>query len=70
VLPGPSASFTYAASDLTASTYTVTATGAAQAAGFAFTVDQSGARATTAVPAGWTASTTCWVDKRGGQCVQ
>lgn len=70
VLPPDTPTFTYAASNLSASTYTVTATGAAQTAGFVFTINQSGARATTAVPTGWTLNLTCWIDKRGGQCVQ
>lgn len=70
VLPANTANFTFSASNATASTYTVTATGAAKAAGFVFTINQSGGRATTAVPTGWTANATCWVDKRGGTCVQ
>jgi type IV pilus assembly protein PilE len=73
LLPTDTATFTYAASDLTASTYTVTATGAAQASGFVFTINQAGTRATTGVPTvptGWTANAACWIDKRGGLCVQ
>lgn len=62
--------FSYAVSNAGVSSYTVTATGTAQAAGFVFTIDQSGARATTVVPTGWTANANCWTDKRGGQCVQ
>jgi type IV pilus assembly protein PilE len=48
--------------------YTLTATGAGSTTGFTFTVNQQGARATTAVPTGWTASTTCWVARKGGAC--
>lgn len=70
VLPPATATFTYTASDATASAYTVTATGAAQALGFVFTINQAGTRATTGVPTGWTANSACWVDKRGGTCVQ
>jgi type IV pilus assembly protein PilE len=70
VLPPNTPTFSYAASNATVSSYTVTATGAAQAAGFVFTINQSGNRATTAVPAGWTVNAGCWVDKRGGLCVQ
>lgn len=62
--------FSYAVSNAGVSTYTVTATGAGRAAGFVFTIDQSGARATTGVPSGWTANANCWIDKRGGQCAQ
>ena len=55
-----------------ASTYTVTATGTGPVAGFAYTINQSGARATTGVPAtgGWTANASCWVDRKGGACTQ
>lgn len=70
LLPATSANFAYAASNASVSSYTVSATGAGQAAGFVFTIDQSGNRATTAVPAGWSANLACWVDKRGGKCVQ
>jgi type IV pilus assembly protein PilE len=68
--PLNTATFTYTASNAGTSSYTVTATGAAQAAGFVFTIDQTGKRATTAVPSGWTANASCWVDKRGGLCVR
>jgi type IV pilus assembly protein PilE len=70
--PPDTATFTYALSNATASTYTVTATGntGTTVAGFAFTIDQSGNRATTRVPTGWTSSTSCWVDRKQGTCVQ
>jgi type IV pilus assembly protein PilE len=69
-MPADSANFTYTLSNATASTYTVTATGRGAATGVTFTFDQSGSRATTAVPSGWTASSSCWIDRKGGQCVQ
>ena len=70
--PPATANFTYILSNQTASTYTITATGVASSPvyGFAFTIDQNGNKATTTVPASWTASTTCWVNKKGGVCVQ
>jgi type IV pilus assembly protein PilE len=52
-------------------TYTVTATGQQDMAGFAYTIDQANARKTTAVPDPTWASTTpvnCWVTKKGGAC--
>lgn len=49
---------------LTATTYTVTATGL----GFVFSVDQANTRKTTTVPTGWTTSTTCWVGRKNGDC--
>ena len=69
-LPAPTATanFTFAVSGTTTSAYTVTATGIAQAGGFVFTINQSGARATTSVPSGWTTNGTCWVDRKSGQC--
>jgi type IV pilus assembly protein PilE len=66
-LPGDTTNFTYALA-ATIPAYTVTATGIGKAAGFVYTVNQSGARATTAAPAGWGTSTTCWVDHKGGAC--
>lgn len=68
----PNVKFTYNLSNQTASTYTITATAVATSPvnGFTFTIDQNGNKATTAVPAGWTNSATCWIFKKGGVCVQ
>lgn len=69
-VPTSSSNFTYALSNATNSTYTITATGINTVAGFAYTIDQSGAKATTAVKTGWgSTSTTCWVSSKGG-CTQ
>jgi type IV pilus assembly protein PilE len=70
--PADTPNFTYTATNLTASTFTLKATGLStgRAAGFQFTIDQTGARATPAVPSGWATSTTCWTDRRDGSCVQ
>jgi type IV pilus assembly protein PilE len=68
-LPAATANFSYTAA-LTPSSYTITATGAGPAASFVYTIDQNGNRATTGAPSGWTTSTNCWVDRKGGQCVQ
>lgn len=53
-----------------ATTFTLTATGSAATAGFAYTVNQLDQRATTAVGAssGFSTSTTCWVLKKGQTC--
>jgi len=50
--------------------YTVTATGLAGKGtqGFAYTIDETDARRTTAVPDGWVANQTCWVVRRDGSC--
>lgn len=53
---------------LTATTYTVTATGAGAMTGFVYTIDQANTRRTTAVPAGWTTSNVCWVSRKNGDC--
>jgi type IV pilus assembly protein PilE len=71
VAPTPTGKyFTYACSNLAATTYTVTATGiASQGTGsFVFTVNQANARATTGAPTGWTTSTSCWIVNKGGGC--
>lgn len=62
--------FAYTCPTLTATTYTVQAAGvtAQGTGGFTFTINQANVRATTAVPAGWTANATCWVTKKGGTC--
>lgn len=49
-------------------TFTLTATGVGQMAGFVYTVDQANARSTTGVPSGWAANSTCWVTRKGGTC--
>lgn len=68
--PPATANFTYTLTSASNAAYVVTATGQGRAAGFAFTINQSGNRATTLVPSGWTANSTCWVDRKGGVCTQ
>ncbi len=58
---------------LSATTYTVTATGAISGgmAGFVYTIDQASSRKTTSLPPGWAgggASSTCWVTRKSGDC--
>jgi type IV pilus assembly protein PilE len=70
-VPPSSDNFDYALDPSTsASSFKVTASGKGSAAQFVFTIDQNGNRATTGVPSGWTGSTSCWVDRKGGKCVQ
>lgn len=52
----------------TGNTYTMTATGSGTTAGFTYTVNEANVQQTTAAPAGWNTSTTCWVTKRGQSC--
>lgn len=63
-------SFDIACAAGTATTYTLTATGRAAKgmSGFTFTVNQANARATTAVPSGWTTSANCWIVRKNGDC--
>lgn len=68
--PAATSSFSYALSGASSSAYTVTATGLGLVAGFVYTIDQQGNRATTGVPSGWIANAGCWVDRRGGACFQ
>jgi type IV pilus assembly protein PilE len=56
--------FTISCTNLTDTTYAITATGL----GFTFTLDESNNRATTTVPSGWTTNDKCWVTNKGGSC--
>lgn len=63
--------FTYACSNLSATTFTITATGitAQGTDGFVFTINQANARGTTTVKDGWAgAASSCWVTNKGGGC--
>ena len=62
--------FTYSCPTLTATTYTVQATGVAAQGmdGFTYTIDQNNAKVTVSVPAGWVAATTCWTLRKDGSC--
>ncbi len=52
----------------TATTYTLQAVGKTSMAGFTYTVTESNAKSTSAVPTGWTSSTSCWVTRKDGAC--
>lgn len=69
-LPAQGANFSYTLSSASASAYTVAAEGRGPVAGFKFTIDQNGNRATPLVPDGWTSSANCWVQRKDGSCVQ
>lgn len=58
---------------VTASTYTVTATGSGIAAGFVYTLDQHGTQKTTGLPSAWGTLPSagyfaCWVRRPGETC--
>ena len=69
-LPQATPNFTYSCSNLSATTYTVTATGntGTAVAGFVFTVDQNGTHQTTGAAPGWPTNTACWVSSKAGTC--
>lgn len=69
-LPAATADFTFACPTLTATSFSATAAGnsGSAAAGFTFTLDHNGKQATSNVPTGWTASSSCWVRTKSGSC--
>lgn len=71
-MPADVDNFEYELEDADASGYTLVAKGRGHAAGFEFTIDQTGKRVTTAVPdiAGWETNDECWVDRKEGLCSQ
>jgi type IV pilus assembly protein PilE len=69
--PPPDDDFAYSCEDLTATTFTVKATGVAggQMASFTYTLDQANERKTVSLPSGWGETpATCWIIKKGGAC--
>jgi type IV pilus assembly protein PilE len=67
---GPSDSFGVACA-ATSKSYTVTATGIAAKGmtGFAYAIDEAGARVTLSVPKGWSRTPDCWTVRPDGSCV-
>ncbi len=57
--------FDFSCSAVAATTYTLQAVGKGTMAGFTYTINQSNAKATTAVPAGWTGNASCWIVRKG-----
>ena len=66
--PSVSQNFDFSCTTATATAFTLQALGKSGMTGFTYTIDQTGAKKTTAVPSGWTSSTTCWVTKKNGDC--
>lgn len=66
--PPSSKYFTYACSVPDDTHYVLSAQGVGSMAGFTYTINQANAKATTGVPSGWTASTSCWVMRKTGEC--
>lgn len=67
--PATTTNFTYACSNLTATTYTITATGTGSLSVFSYSIDQSNTKQTTALKSGWgTVPANCWITSSGGSC--
>ena len=66
--PAATPTFQYTVGNAGVSTYTITATGLSNVAGFVFTIDQNGTKATTSVGAGWTNGNCGWVYTKAGGC--
>ncbi len=63
------ADFSIDCSTESTSGYTSVATGTGTMTGFAYQIDNTGAKATNAVPAGWTLpAVACWVIRKSGDC--
>ena len=62
--------FTITCDNLSATTYTVTATGTGSMADFVFTINEANARVTTGVKSGWSKPNpnTCWASRKNGDC--
>jgi prepilin-type N-terminal cleavage/methylation domain-containing protein len=52
----------------TATAFTLVATGSGPVDGFSFTINETDARATTAVPSGWSTCATRWITRKGMPC--
>ena len=63
--PTTTTNFTYASSNLSATTYTITATGLGSLSDFSYTINETNTK-TSNTP--WGTSNTCWVVKKGGVC--
>lgn len=65
--PCPSATdaFSYACSNQTVTTYTITATGKGTISAYSYTINQANTKASNTP---WGNSTSCWVSKKGGGC--
>lgn len=63
--PATTQNFTYACNNLTAASYTITATGIGGLSDFSYTIDQNNTRTSNTR---WGSSASCWVIKSGGAC--
>jgi type IV pilus assembly protein PilE len=67
--PANTTNFNYTCPTLTATTYTITATGQGGLSGYVYSIDQSNVRSTVmSAPSTWPSNATCWVLKKDGSC--
>lgn len=68
-IPASSDHFNYTCSGLTASAYTITATGKTNLTDFSYTIDETNTKRTTSLRSGWgTTPANCWITSKGGSC--
>jgi type IV pilus assembly protein PilE len=61
--------FTFACPTLSATQFTITATGTGSMLGFQYSIDQNNNRFTPSLPSGWDgAGSSCWVIRQDGTC--
>lgn len=63
--PAATTYFAFVCSNLSTTTYTITATGTGNLSTYSYTINQANTK-TSATP--WGNSATCWVTKKGGAC--
>ena len=63
--PGATPNFTYAAGNLTTTSYTITATGIGSLEGFVYTINEGNTKGSNTP---WGNNAACWVVKKGGAC--
>ena len=67
--PVDTSNFVYTCPTLTATAYTITATGQGGLAGYSYSINESNVRSTVMTsPSTWPSTPTCWVLKKDGSC--
>ncbi len=67
--PAATTNFTYACSNLSRTTYTITATGRSALSSFSYTIDETNTKKTIGLAPGWgTTPANCWITKKGEAC--
>ncbi len=67
-VPPPTEDFTLSCQLLSATGYTVAASGTGPLAGFQFSLDQNGTELTVSAPSGWAHNNACWISDPQGDC--